>query len=90
MLAANEMYTKLSHTIELKHPVFQQSFNEAGQFADGYIALYYLQSYSNPKYIDWSVEMIGSYGMMKVVGHDEMMLYSIFIEFFHQISYVFF
>ncbi len=56
-LAANKIYTKLSHTIDLKHPVLKQSFNEAGQFADGYIALYYLQSYGNPKFIDRSVEM---------------------------------
>ncbi len=56
-IAASKIYTKLAQTVELKHPVLQQSFNEAGQYADGYIALYYLQSYGNPKFIDRSVEM---------------------------------
>ena len=56
-IAANKIYTKLSHTIKLLHPVLQQSFNEAGQYADGFIALYYLQSYGNPKFRDRSVEM---------------------------------
>ena len=56
-IAASKLYTKLSQTIELKHPVLKQSFIEAGQHADGYVALYYLQSYGNPKFIDRSVEM---------------------------------
>ncbi len=56
-IAANKMYTKLAHTIVFKHPVLQQCFNEAGQFADGYIALYYLQSYGNPKFRDRTIEL---------------------------------
>ena len=56
-LAANKIYTKLANTIDLQHPVLKQSFTEAGQFADGYIALYYLQSYGNPKFVDRSIEM---------------------------------
>ena len=56
-IAANKIYTKLSNTIKLLHPVLQQSFNEAGQYADGFIALYYLQSYGNPKFRDRSVDM---------------------------------
>ncbi len=56
-IAANKLYTKLAHTIVLKHPVLQQCFNEAGQFADGYVALFYLQSYGNPKFQDRTVEL---------------------------------
>ena len=56
--AANKIFTKLSTVCTFEHNALHQVFISAGQYADGYVALYYLQEYGNPKFRDQNISIV--------------------------------